>query len=483
MHRTIALSLGILIILALLNPPSALADDTLHELYTGAGQMLEAGELDSARALYLRVYDSDPHYKDVQEKLAETYKFIGVTAYGSEDLAAAIAAWETAATFDPDNQEIAGYIARAKAEQRGLARISDRPADAVSPPSPDTEPTDNTLQEMIDSISVLVKMFESKPEADDVVDWSDRISLSGFIDAVHYGDWNTNVNSFEASTVELDIAAQLSDNASARVDLDYGPGNLTDYDVRIEQAYASFVTGESIVWDFTFGRFNAPMGLESIDAADRAFFSRSALSGAATPDNLTGLMITATLSPHVLLSAVAANGWDRNTDNNSDKSFGGRLSFIATTFASGNIAALYGPEQDDINSFKRLVIDGDLVIVPAPGWWFGAEINYGKETQAAGLDGEDAEWRGTMLSAETALSESVSLAARFDYLDDEHGLLTGNATSFWAIAVAPSVNLFESLELRFEWQIETADEPVYPQAGSDPKDSRHTTALELVAVF
>jgi hypothetical protein len=89
-----------------------------------------------------------------------------------------------------------------------------------------------------------------------------------------------------------------------------------------------------------------------------------------------GLSLSKTFAPWLDVNAWVVNRWEsENTeeedfnDNNRDKSFGGRIGFTPFPrygLLNIGIGGFYGPEQDDVNSSKRWVLDVDFTWTPLP---------------------------------------------------------------------------------------------------------------------
>ncbi|OIO71820.1 MAG: hypothetical protein CO186_04210 [Zetaproteobacteria bacterium CG_4_9_14_3_um_filter_49_83] len=135
-------------------------------------------------------------------------------------------------------------------------------------------------------------------QAESIKDKVDNLQISGFVDS----SWSsTNAVAGATSTgfgldaVELDVE-YTEDNVGMRFDLNGAPsagGNVTQ-DGLLEQGYVfvNFPAGEDAV-TFKFGKFNAPIGWELLDAPDMYQFSHSLVFNNGLPVNLTGASLSA----------------------------------------------------------------------------------------------------------------------------------------------------------------------------------------------
>lgn len=136
-------------------------------------------------------------------------------------------------------------------------------------------------------------MFAVPAQADSIKDKVDNLQISGFVDS----SWSSinapagaSSTGFGLDVVELDVEYS-KDNVGLRFDLNAQPSNAAAVtgDAMFEQGYiyVNFPAGESIV-TFTFGKFNAPIGWELLDAPDMYQFSHSLVFDNGLPTNLTG---------------------------------------------------------------------------------------------------------------------------------------------------------------------------------------------------
>jgi len=101
--------------------------------------------------------------------------------------------------------------------------------------------------------------------------------------------WN-----FFIDEVELDIMKSFGENVRLRADLDFGrvaSSGRNSAAFVLEQAYATanIPVGNGI--EFLLGRFNTPIGFESVDVIDNDTISKSVLVTGLRPANTTGMKI------------------------------------------------------------------------------------------------------------------------------------------------------------------------------------------------
>ena len=136
------------------------------------------------------------------------------------------------------------------------------------------------------------------------------LSLSGFVDAAWFYDVAAGAGEFGVDQVEIDLEHRAGDRTLLRADLEWlkdGEGYLA----QVEQAFMTCNTGGG--WALSFGKFNAPIGVEALDPTDMFQYSHSLLFTWAAPTNLTGLKVARDLGGGVDVQGHLSNGWDRAT--------------------------------------------------------------------------------------------------------------------------------------------------------------------------
>lgn len=308
------------------------------------------------------------------------------------------------------------------------------------------------------------------------------ITLSGFVDASNYADFNSSENSFSLDQVEVDITKDFSGQTSLRADIEYVSDGVGGFNMELEQGYLTYTLGSGQEWSFMFGKFNAPIGFELLDAPDMFQFSHALVFNLGLPTNLTGIMVSTEFPAVVDFSIYIVNGWDVNSDNNKDKTFGTRLGLTPTENLNFGFSLISGPEIDDNNSSRRTVFDWDLTYNPLAFWTVGWEFNYGVETKAL-VDGTKGTWNGLLLMNNFALGSRFGLTGRFDYFKDSDGLRTGTPQTLTAFAISPSISIADGLAGLFELRYDKSTEMVFTDADGNPKDNSITMALEFTYGF
>lgn len=193
---------------------------------------------------------------------------------------------------------------------------------------------------------------------------------------------NTN-DTFEffIDEVELDIAKSFGENIRLRADLDFGrvaSGSGPAVAFVLEQAYATanIPLGNGV--EFLLGRFNTPIGFESVDVAENDTISKSILVRGMRPANTTGAKIYYAFSDLVDLHFYVVNTLyaDSNVKINDIPSTGFRLGFNwgdPGTESTFGFSGLFGPESRVSNKHFTFGGDADL------NWWLTESFALGLE--------------------------------------------------------------------------------------------------------
>jgi len=184
--------------------------------------------------------------------------------------------------------------------------------------------------------------------------------------------------------VELDIMKSFGENVRLRADLDFGRVNSFAAGTQafvLEQAYATANIPAGNGVEFLVGRFNAPIGFESVDVADNDLISQTILiRSQIRPVGLTGAKIYYAFSDLVDLHFWAANRIinDDNFGRTANMpALGARIGFNwgeEGTESTFGISPFFGPSDGSSNRHYSFGVDADI------NWWL-------TESFALGLEG------------------------------------------------------------------------------------------------
>ena len=201
----------------------------------------------------------------------------------------------------------------------------------------------------------------------------EALQVGGFASGSYRADFDRRAAEFVLDQAEIDAIRELGPRGSVRVDLEW-VWNGEDWVAAVEQGFMVYRPEKLGNLSLTGGRFNAPMGFESLDPPDMLQISHSLLFDYCAPSNLTGAMAALGLGHGLEATAYAADGWDVNSDNNRSPTFGGRLAWAGTENLSGGVSAITGT-RDPGQRLRESVLDVDLAFTPTTRLLLGAELN------------------------------------------------------------------------------------------------------------
>jgi hypothetical protein len=322
------------------------------------------------------------------------------------------------------------------------------------------------------------------------------LNASGFVDGAYFYDGNANpdsgeFNAFSLDQVEVDLQKQLGEKGFIRADIEYvngaDPMNAIDY---IEQGFMQYnfpVNDKTL--EVMFGKFNAPIGFELLDAPDMYQYSHSEVFTYGLPTNLTGLKGYMSFCDKIDAHAYIVNGWDNNSENNDALTFGARLGLKPVDKIGLGLSAILGAETPGTEAKDRTVIDVDVTANATEQLLIGAELNLGSETEAAVVDGElvDAGWMGFLVMGHYDFNETFGLTGRLGSFSDDYGIRTGmpqsKDLSYTSITIAPTVKLGDKMGCLLEIRMDSANEEVWLDSDGKATDGRTTAAFEVTYGF
>lgn len=335
-----------------------------------------------------------------------------------------------------------------------------------------------------------------------------QTEISGFIDAAHTWNPANEAGEFSLDQVEVDILHQANNNTSLRADLEW----VKDGEEFVAQVEQGFMTWESPCGNvLTFGKFNAPIGFEMLDAPDMYQYSHALVFDYGLPTNVTGASFSRDLTEELDVVAYIANGWDANTMAGKNLTFGGRLGYAKEGFSSG-ISAITGKQDmageeeftliyDDVDPtmavgvvravsmgqpLTRTVVDVDLAYATG-AWTLGGEYNMGSATVAMPTGDADFEWMGLLAMSHYDFNDRLGLTVRYDWFDDADGWAFGAVGEEFqvrqAIAIAPTIAIADKCGALIEVRMDMSDQDAFVDADGKATDSDLNVAFEMTYGF
>lgn len=241
------------------------------------------------------------------------------------------------------------------------------------------------------------------------------VSLSGFVDSslsYRFTDGDQGLL-LGLDQVELDIEVALS-QLKLRIDLQYFPALLSDpadgpaptFDRIVEQGFAEYFFVEPDRGVFLrAGKWNAPVGFETVDPTGLWQYSQGLLFTLATPANLTGVAF-GWVGASTQAQLWVSNAWDQ-PGTAKETHLGARLQQSLGDAGTVGLSSTFGALAD---ADPKLMIDLDAAL--AFGILkLGLQVNFG-------MLGDDTSL-GFLVAANVAVADGVGITGRFDWLDRE----------------------------------------------------------------
>lgn len=350
--------------------------------------------------------------------------------------------------------------------------------------------------------------------------------------AVNTAGNNTNIRAFDRDSntflqngkLTLEKAATDAGTAGFRADLMYGRdaqilnsatiGDATD-NFFVEQAYVQYVAPIGNGIDIKAGRFVTIAGAEVIESKDNWNSSRSLLFNNAIPFTHNGVLASYKINDLVDVKAGVVNGWDSSIDNNKGKTI---LASVALHPMEGlDITQNYiiGKEQtrsvmaagatagNAAERNLRQLLDTVVAWTPIQGndrWKVLANFDLGWEERGTSVEGVST-WHGLALGTKYDVNDKLTLAARWEYFNDNdghrigalNGLTMTERNNFYEMTYTADYKLAANLISRLEWRYDWATDPVFDLSNNlgngvnatyvGASNSQHTVGAELIYVF
>lgn len=319
---------------------------------------------------------------------------------------------------------------------------------------------------------------------------SGLVEISGFVDASYTYSNLDDSNTFGLDQVEIDLSRNLGDIGSLRADLEWVSDGEGGFTLDAEQGYVTLDLGmgrgEGNYPTLTFGKFNAPIGFELLDAPDMYQYSHALVFDNGLPTNLTGAMLSMDLGGGIDVVVHLTNGWDQNVDANTNKMIGGRVGYSHEEMGGIGFSAMRGDEEGLVGNLT--VYDVDLTLTPAPGLIIGGEYNNGK-TELDQVDVENS-WNGYMVMAHYSLNDVMGLTGRYDRFSREISQIAARRSGAQdhprsvdvtqqALTIAPTFALTDGLGFLMELRRDFSDDEIF----GDGEKSMVNFAFEMTYSF
>ncbi len=272
------------------------------------------------------------------------------------------------------------------------------------------------------------------------------IKYNGYIDSYYASDndrlsdrtrsslsaLNASKNKFALNTVQISGQVDATDY-HAKLTLHYGDisqaawistgSDANTPSSRIQEAYAGVRLSDGLWLDGGF--FLTHIGVETASPRDN-WLSTLSLVTQFEPFFQSGLRLNYDPNSDLHLGLHLLNGYNRFSENNSDKSIGYTISYILSPSSSIALNGIMGNEQPSGSTslFRTL---NNIVFNATLSETFQTRIGIDVATQRASADAATASiLGGALVAVRATISPKIALTARGEYYSDHAGILSGS---------------------------------------------------------
>lgn len=246
-----------------------------------------------------------------------------------------------------------------------------------------------------------------------------------------------------------------------------------DDDLDLEQAFVDFAIPVGSGLKLTVGKFDTLFGYETINPTNSTnpydplytqLYTHSYIFSYGIPYTQTGILAAYNLTNALALTAGITRGWNQSTDdNNGAIDFLGEAAWTINSAWSATVNLSEGPESTDDNHDYWTVVEGIVTWQISDQLKVAADLLYGDANAIA-------QWYAAAGYAHYTLNKFAAINFRGEFYHDGRGLTTGvggsdtnyiEGTLGVAITPTPDVNLLQTLTVRPEVRIDSADHGVF----------------------
>jgi hypothetical protein len=252
----------------------------------------------------------------------------------------------------------------------------------------------------------------------------------------------------------------------------YGMGFL------VQQAFAQVRPLPTLSIDA--GKFVTSASAEVIESSKNWLYSRSLLFFG-VPLLHTGLRINYSAlgtiaAPELVVSLQLVNGWNNDPDINSDKTFGGNITY--TPANAGLTAAVTTYIGKEIAGADTTMLFDGVFLKDIGALSVGVNLDYWKTG--------DLSWYGVAGMGRYVLNDAFTVAARAEYLSSKNGgyagTLTTETTAMYEVTGMAAWTVNKHYELRAEIRADMSNKEIFLKA-AEPKKNQVTGLLAALAYF
>lgn len=318
------------------------------------------------------------------------------------------------------------------------------------------------------------------------------IELTGFVDVYYQYNFNgvalgttsftPDHNSFSLGMAKLGLTKEVG-KVSFGVDLGFGPradaanGYAGTSFGPVQQLYVAYAPNDKLT--FTAGNFGTHVGYEIIDANGNFHYSTSYMFSYG-PFYHTGVKADIALTDNLGMMVGIFNDTDAKFDAVGGKHLGAQLSY-STEVGDIYLNYLGGKDGADSTSFNQVDLTAAFGLTDELSLGVNATVRPSTDTKVDGMG--EATWFGAALYLDYAVSETLSLGVRGEYLNDDDAYLFGT-TDLNIIDLTASANIIiDNLTIIPELRIDLFSEDIIADIDGNAVGTSPTFILAAVYSF
>ena len=237
-----------------------------------------------------------------------------------------------------------------------------------------------------------------------------------------------------------------------------------DDDLDLEQAYLLVSVPLGTGLEFQIGKFDTLLGYEVINPTGNPLYTHSYEFSYGVPFTQTGILASYNLTSALKLTAGITRGWNQSTDdNNGAIDFLGQAAWNINSAWSATVNLSEGPQSTGDNHDYWTVVEGIVAWQVSDQLKLAGDFLYGDANAIA-------QWYAAAGYADYTLNKFATINLRGEFYHDGRGFTTGvgrtdtnyiEGTLGVAVTPTPDVNLLQSLTIRPEVRLDTADQGVF----------------------
>lgn len=327
------------------------------------------------------------------------------------------------------------------------------------------------------------------------LNFNGKVTVEGYLDTYYAYDFNkpnsgdrqyfvsmNRHNEFAINLAYIDlkysssrIRARIVPGFGTYINANYAtePGSLKNL---IEASAGIKIWKDRSIW-LDAGVFGSPYTNESAISKDHIAYTRS-FAPEYVPYYLSGLKLSATLSPKLNFYLYLINGWQQMADVNDTKSLGTQLEWRPTKYVLLNWNTYVGKDLSAIDQYNGLRVFNDIYYIYSKNRIYSTGcVYFGTQNQAT----KTAFWWQANLALRYDITPEVSLSGRIEYFSDPNGVQIVSNPGFTTFSSSLGLNykVTSNMVLRFEGRNFLSKDPVYQRNGPVNNSSLLTTNLTI----